>query len=302
MHVFVTGATGFIGGAVADALRSAGHTVTALARTPEAARRLEQRGLRVHPGDVDHPESLRAAAERADAVVHSAVGGPSGIRKADADSVEVMLQALSGRGAPLILTSGLAVYLGSTRAFVDERTPLEEAVATQRPRIRLEQQVLQGAERGVRTVVLRPGHTYGHARAGAFTRMQLDWAEAHGAGGYVGEGATPYSAVHIEDLVAAFLLALERAPAGALYNVMGNAAPMRELAEAVSLSVGHGGRTVSLSPEDALRAWGPAARMFTRWPAVSALRICADLGWTPRAPVLTWELVHGSLRRTDQSS
>src|SRR5690606_26822283 len=110
----------------------------------------------------------------------------------------------------------------------------DEAVPMQQPRIRLERQALRGAERGVRTVVLRPGHTYGHGRAGMFTRMQIDWAAHHRAGAYIGEGAVPYCAVHVDDLVAAYLLALDRAPAGSLYNVVGCTIPTRGLANAVS--------------------------------------------------------------------
>lgn len=300
MRVFVTGASGFIGGAVADALRAAGHAVTALARTEHRAEALRRLGYDVHRGDVDDPESLRAGIEAADAVVHAAVGGPAGVRDADAAAVEVMLDALAGRDAPLLLTSGLAVYLGSTRPVADEQTPLEDAVPMQQVRIRLEQRALAGVHRGVRAVVLRPAHAYGRGRAGVFTRMQVDWAEKHGAGAYVDEGAAPYGAVHVDDLVAAYLAALDRAPPGGLYNLVGATITTRELAGAVSHAAGAGGRVVPLSAEDAAQAFGPAARLLARFPAIGALRATVELGWTPRAPTLTWELVHGTLRRAPQ--
>src|SRR5690606_18078870 len=139
---------------------------------------------------------------------------------------------------------------------------------------------------------------YGQGQAGRFTLMQLDYAERTGAAGYVGEGAVPYGTVHIEDLAAAYVAALERAPAGSRYNLVGTTVTTRELAGAMSHAVGAGGRTVSLTPEEAHQAWGPLAGLLVAGPMASALRATVDLGWTPRAATLPYELVHGSLRRT----
>ncbi len=72
MKVFVTGATGYIGKAVVAELTAAGHTVSALARTPEAARALQARGVEVHAGGIDNLQSLRTAAKAADGVIHLA--------------------------------------------------------------------------------------------------------------------------------------------------------------------------------------------------------------------------------------
>ncbi len=58
MRVFVTGATGFIGSAVAEELMAAGHTVTALARSEETAKKLSAKGIQPIPGNLDDMESL----------------------------------------------------------------------------------------------------------------------------------------------------------------------------------------------------------------------------------------------------
>lgn len=297
MHLFITGASGFIGGAIARRFIREGYTVTALARSEEAAARLAAEGMQVRFGDIDDPESFIPAVAAADGVVHAAVGIPRGVTDTDAIAVEAMVETLAGTGAPLLLTSGLGVYAGIRDAIADEDTPLDGAIPTQLPRVRLEEQVRAAAERGVRTVVLRPGHVYGYGHAGVFTRMQLDFAERTGTGGYVGKGAVPYGTVHIDDLASAYSAALERAPAGSLYNIVGSTITTRELAGAMSHAVGADGHTVSITPEEAKQAWGPLAGLLIAGPAVSALRAVVDLEWTPRAPTLPYELVHGSLRR-----
>src|ERR1700758_2095932 len=72
MHVFVTGASGWIGSATVDELLAAGHQITGLARSDASAAALEAKGVRVRRGDLDDLESIRAGAEAAEAVIHLA--------------------------------------------------------------------------------------------------------------------------------------------------------------------------------------------------------------------------------------
>lgn len=72
MKIFLSGATGYIGGAVAERLRAAGHTVVGLARSEQAAATLEARGIIPHRGDLTDPDSLYAAAREADGVIQLA--------------------------------------------------------------------------------------------------------------------------------------------------------------------------------------------------------------------------------------
>src|SRR5256885_16931544 len=78
MRIFLTGATGYIGGAVLDALVKAGHDVTALVRDNEKARRVGKRGAHPIIGNLADSESYKAASDAQDGYVHAAFDKPSG--------------------------------------------------------------------------------------------------------------------------------------------------------------------------------------------------------------------------------
>ncbi|MBB2915296.1 nucleoside-diphosphate-sugar epimerase [Streptosporangium becharense] len=98
----VTGASGYIGGAVATRLLRAGHTVTGLTRDATRAGDLARLGIQPVVGSLDDASTLTEHAGRADAVVNAA---DSDHRRA----VETLIAALAGSGKPLIHTSGSSI-------------------------------------------------------------------------------------------------------------------------------------------------------------------------------------------------
>jgi len=70
MRLFVTGATGFIGSAVASERQEAGHDVLALARSDRAAEILAHQGIKVHRGDLTDIDSLADGARSCDGVLY----------------------------------------------------------------------------------------------------------------------------------------------------------------------------------------------------------------------------------------
>ena len=112
MHVFVTGATGWVGLAVVDELLKAGHQVSGLARSADKATRLAATGGKVVHGSLEDLDTLRSAASAADAVIHTAFNHDFSkfIENAAQDQhvIEVLGDVLEGSDRPLLVTSGLS--------------------------------------------------------------------------------------------------------------------------------------------------------------------------------------------------
>ena len=296
MHVFMTGTTGYIGTALAQKLLQQGHTVTGLARSQEAADAMAARGLSAHLGDIGEPQSVRDILPLVDAVIHVAVGLPRGVTQTDFAFANALIEGLSGTGKPLVMTSGLGVYAGSTNAYVDEETVLSPAIEMQALRVNLEKHVLAASARNVRSMVLRPAHVYGRGGSGMLIRTLLGTAAESQRGAFIGNGIVPVSTVHIDDLVSAYLAALDRGVAGRVYNLVSDRVYMTDLAKAVSHATGGTGEVVSLSPDEAQSVWGPLAMMYGASPIISGTRAIVELAWNATAPSVLFELVHGSLR------
>jgi nucleoside-diphosphate-sugar epimerase len=295
MEVFLTGATGYIGSAVAEALQKAGHKVTGLARTPEKAKQLEARGIRGVLGDLLQPEGIAASARSAEGVIHTANTNDANSPKADAAVVGVILKALEGSGKPFVYTSGVWV-LGSTGDKVaDEQTPLNPTPLVKH-RAAIEQEVLGAKGRGVRTIVIRPALVYGHG--GSVPAMFTKSARETGAARYVGDGQNRWPFVDLNDLAQLYVIALEKAPPGSLYNAAhGPSHRVREVAEAASLGAGAKGKTQSWPVEEARKALGPFADALVLDQQINSAKAKKELGWSPRAASVLDDLKTGSYAR-----
>ena len=124
MNVFLTGATGYIGKAVAEALTAAGHSVTGLVRPERDTRPLAELGIRPFPGRLQNPDAVAAEAARADAVIHTAFDWTENGALADEAFIEAVLAALAGSSKAFIYTSGVWV-MGNTKKDADEESPVD---------------------------------------------------------------------------------------------------------------------------------------------------------------------------------
>jgi len=205
MRIFLTGATGYIGAAVLDALVRGGHDVTALVRNKEKARRVATRGGHPAIGDLADPESYRAAADAQDGYVHTAFDARSGRGAAiDRVVIDTILEAArrprtSGSTTAarrfVIYTSGVWV-LGPTPDPATEDAPINPVEhVSWRPSH--EQLVSNASTDRLRTVVVRPGVVYG---GGSGIVGDLFKSASNGLVRVVGDGNNHWPLVYDRDL------------------------------------------------------------------------------------------------------
>jgi nucleoside-diphosphate-sugar epimerase len=289
MRVFLTGATGYIGSAVAERLRAAGHQLTALARSDASAAKLESAGIQPIRGDFSDPKSVGSAADAADGVISLATTYDPAI---DGPAIDAILEALAGSNKPFIYTSGIWSHGDTGGKVVDETSPPNPAELV-RWRQKVEQRVVDGARRGIRSVVIRPAIVYG--RGGGIPAGFVDSARKEGAARYVGTGRNRWPLVHVDDLADLYLLALEKAPPGTLLlGVHGPSRPVSDIAAAASRGAGAGGRTVATPLEEARKKIGAYADALALDQQASGQRAQDLLGWKPRRPDALEDLERGS--------
>jgi nucleoside-diphosphate-sugar epimerase len=289
MRIFVTGASGWIGSALVPELISAGHRVLGLARSDASAQTIADTGAEVLRGDLNDVDVLRAGALGSDGVIHLAFVVPSvseAATQTDAKAIETFATTLAGSGKPLVISGGTLTTPGRVATERDELVAAGPIAA----RITNMRAALAAADRGVRScLVMLPRSVHGEGERHGFVPQLIAMARTKGVSGYIGDGASRWPAVHVKDAASLYRLAIERAPAGAVLNAVGDeGVPIREIAEAI-------GRHLNL-PAKSLPA-EEYEGMFVRllgadMPASSAITQ-ELLGWKPTHPGLIEDIEQG---------
>jgi nucleoside-diphosphate-sugar epimerase len=300
MKIFMTGASGYIGGTVAARLIEAGHSVSGLARTDASAAKLHAHGMAAVRGELSSHGVVRDAARAADAVINCADAS-------DPFVVAAIVEGLAGSGKPFLHTSGSSVIGDKAAGRLSPRIHHEDTPSEPLPekiqRVAVDRAVLRAAAEGVRSVVLCPSLIYGEGRGANRDSIQVPslirQAVRSGIPRYIGAGENVWSTVHIDDVAAAYLLALEAARAGSFFYIENGEASLKSIVESIARLLGAKRAAESWSIDEAIAAWGPQAAWFSLGgnSRVRADKARAMLGWKPAGAGLFHEIEQGWYKR-----
>ncbi len=278
MRIFVTGATGYIGGTVARALRRAGHQVFGLCRSVEKGRSLAL--AEIHPvvGDMSAPSSYAGPLAECSVLVHCAADFASDPVAADRTVVDAFVAAAAKGPKTLVYTSGVWVIGNTGDRAADETDPLRPlALVAWRPAH--EQRILTAA--GARAIVLRPGCVYG--AAGGLTGTWFEGARDGKEITVVGDGKNRWAIIHVDDLADVYLRGVESGLSGEVFNVADRSrATVGEMAAAAARAAGSTGAVGYLPLAEAAKTMGPYAECLAVDQHVDSRKAVRLLGWQPR--------------------
>ncbi len=272
----ITGATGFVGGHLAEAAQARGLTVRSLARPGSDTALLDRLGVEVCRGDLADPEAVRKAATGVDLVFHCAAkvgdrGPVEEYRAVNVEALRTLLDAVKGR--PLrrfVHLSSLGVYEARHHHGTDESEPLPERHSDgyTQTKVEAERLALQyQCEHAVPVVVLRPGFIYGPRDRTLMPEVvkNLTAGKVH----YLGGDQRLLNTIYVGNLVEAFFRAVESPAAiGQVYNLTdGEAVTRQRFFEAVC-----GGLDLPLPHQRLPRRLAALVVRLLRWQGLRAER------------------------------
>ncbi|KPI40076.1 uncharacterized protein AB675_11336 [Cyphellophora attinorum] len=274
MHIFVTGAAGFVGKAAVANLIEHGHTVVGLARSDANVAVLEKLGASIQRGSLQDMDSLRAGAAQSDGVLHLGFVHDFSrfeeICRIDREAISAMAEGLEqskggAAGKPLIVISGtLGLPNPGEGKKADEDTDDRRDM-----------------EKGIRGMVVRfTPNVHGKGDQG-FGVMLIKAMKEKGTSYYV-EGVTPiWPGGHRDDTAELLRLMLEKGQAGKTYHAIDEeAVSLKDLAELIGRKLDIPVKGVSF--EEAQKELGFLGGIIAANTVVSSEKTREELGWSPK--------------------
>jgi oxidoreductase len=310
VRVVITGATGFLGGALARALAREGAEIHALARARANRSTLDGTPVTWHAGDVTDPSSLAGVLAGAAWVIHAAGRlGAAGIseefyQRVNVDGTRnVLSAALQAKEKPRVLHLSSPGVLGpTTRGPATEDAPFAPTNPYERSKAASEQVAREFAARGLPVVIGRPGFIYG---PGDQHVLKLFRAIRRGRFFYIDDGTHICHPTFISDAVDGMLLCLRQGRSGEAYHICGpSPVTFRELGETIANALGVRPPSLSLPRWAAMiGATGleSLGRLIRRTPPLSRTGVAFfsedrvfscnkahdELGYTPQCDLIT---------------
>jgi dihydroflavonol-4-reductase len=234
----LTGATGFVGSAVARALAARGHELRLLVRATSDRRNLAGIAGEVMIGDLTDQASLSQAVIGCRYVFHVAadyriwVPDPASMRRANVDGTLAVMRAAGTAGVERIVYCSSVAALGLTRdgTPANEQTPVDPSMIIgpyKQSKYDAEHGVLEMARRGLPAVIVNPAAPIGprDIKPTPTGRMVMDAANGR-MPAYLDTGL---NVVHVDDVAEGHILALERGQVGERYILGGENLSLREI-------------------------------------------------------------------------
>jgi nucleoside-diphosphate-sugar epimerase len=243
--VLITGATGFLGGALTNRLLDEGAKVRALVRSPEKAHYISERGAEIAQGDINDAAAVSRAVEGCTVVFHVAAALGGNLASQVHTNVEgtraVMQSAADANVRRLVHVSSVSVYGNNYPGDVTEdMTPAPGADPYARTKLQSEQVVREIAARSNTAYsIIRPGMIYG-PRSGLWTGQLFRLAKLNPTP-FIGDGSGRAHPIFVDD-VAEMMVALAAHPAAEneTFNAAADPAPTwRQFIQGYSRLAGH---------------------------------------------------------------
>lgn len=247
MTTLVTGATGFVGSAVARALLAHGEAVRVLIRAGSNRHNLRNLTVETVVGDLEQPSTLRRVVVGCRALYHVAADyrlwapRPSTMYRVNVDGTRALLRAAADAGVErIVYTSSVATLGRDPGGPADETTPvgIDDMIGHyKRSKYLAERAVRELIEReGVAAVIVNPSAPIGpgDVRPTPTGRIVLDAARGR-IPAYVDTGL---NVVHVDDVAAGHLLAFDRGAVGERYILGGQNLSLGEILTLIAVLAG----------------------------------------------------------------